>query len=366
MDHVTLERMLSANDSPIHIANWLRNTFFVEIQNRFNSLDSRKRFALFQGEQIPINERNLTDVRTRMGILIEFEIARISNSILEENKIHNLFWSYVVANRFPDLEVRDSNGNKHLRLEIKCLQCIAEEKSANFDTLIKDISPTSDYVIVCLWDWNFDQHAEVNWDSSPWIYKIYVLHAYSLAKLRDTYWLNNPPNNIGDGYQGYDIRFAITSTNGRYSKEQGNYGKLTRIWKPDFQYRPQMNDILQDTENEYNIFTQQIATIGFEILAKKHFNLLHTEYEEILQTNNEQQDRVGFKNEHIAYVYKMSHSHIISLIRAEQIFLIINMVGNYRSSIYQLQDGRLVRLAYNLKPKYIIQRINAILHHDGN
>ena len=366
MDRNNLLRILSADSSPIEKAIWLRNVFFEEIRNRFNSSDSRKRLALYQGEQIPNNERNLTDVRTRMGILIEFEIARISNMILVENNIQNLFWSYVVANRFPDLEVRDADGNKYLRLEIKCLQCIAEEKSANFDTLIKDISPFTDYVIVCLWDWNSAEHNGINWDNAPWIHKIYVLHAYSLAKLRDTYWLNNPPPNIGNGYQGYDIRYAITYADERYSKEQGNYGKLTRIWKSDFQYRPQMDEILHDTENEYIRFSSEIITIGFEILAQRHFNQLHTEFEEIIQTIHEQRTRVGFRNEHIAYVLKMSHRHIMSFIRENQIFIIINMAGNYRSSIYKIQDGDIIRIANNLKPKLILQTINAILHHDGN
>ena len=99
-----------------------------------------------------------------------------------------MFWSYVVANRFPDLEIRENNGNRLLRLEIKCLQCVAEEKSANFDTLIKDINPNTDFVIVCLWDWDNRGNNICQWDSAPKLFKIYVFHAYSLAQLRDTYW----------------------------------------------------------------------------------------------------------------------------------------------------------------------------------
>ena len=361
MDHVTLERMLSANDSPIHIANWLRNTFFVEIQNRFNSLESRKRFALFQGEQIPINERNLTDVRTRMGILIEFEIARISNSILEENNIHNLFWSYVIANRFPDLEIRDNQGNRHLRLEVKCLQCIAEEKSANFDTLLKDISPISDYVIVCLWDWNKEINGEILWDSAPWIYNIYVLHAYSLAKLRDTYWLNNPPPDLVSGYQGYDIRYAITCSNGVYSKEQGNYGKLTRIWKTNFQFRPQMDEILQDTENEYIRFIDEIIPIGFKILVKTHFHQLHFDtFEEINVHNN---NTVGYRHQTLAYLLKIPHAHILNIARENQISLLINMTEKYRCTMFRYQNNRLNRISTNRKPKQIIEDIQNTIHH---
>ena len=150
MNREELIKILHATETPDKIAKWLREQYFPEIMNRYNSEASRKRFGLYRNEQIPSNERNLTDVRTRMGVLIEFELARISNEILPELGIDDVFWSYVVANRFPDLEIRENNGNRLLRLEIKCLQCVAEEKSANFDTLIKDINPNTDFVIVCL------------------------------------------------------------------------------------------------------------------------------------------------------------------------------------------------------------------------
>ena len=105
-----------------------------------------------------------------------------------------------------------------MRLEIKCLQCVAEEKSANFDTLIKDINPNTDFVIVCLWDWDNRGNNICQWDSAPKLFKIYVFHAYSLAQLRDTYWLNKPPANLGTGYQGFDVRYAVTCADSIFSK----------------------------------------------------------------------------------------------------------------------------------------------------
>lgn len=138
MNREELIKILHATETPDKIAKWLRKQYFPEIMNRYNSEASRKRFGLYRNEQIPSNERNLTDVRTRMGVLIEFELARISNEILPELGIDDVFWSYVVANRFPDLEIRENNGNRLLRLEIKCLQCVAEEKSANFEVLLID------------------------------------------------------------------------------------------------------------------------------------------------------------------------------------------------------------------------------------
>ena len=349
--------MLSATPSPKEIAQWLRTEYFPEIVVRFNHESSRKRFGLYQNEQIPANERNLTDVRTRMGILIEFELARISNEFLSEMDINDIFWSYVVANRFPDLEVRKNNGERLLRLEVKCLQCIAEEKSANFDTLIKDIDPKTDYVVVCLWDWSSNPSETYAWDSVPQIYKVYIFHAYSLTKLRDSYWLNNPPANIGGGYQGFDVRYAVTCSNGAYSKEQGNYGKLTRIWKSSFKYKPNETAELLDTETEYLKFQKEIIATGFEILSRSHLQQLSTE-EIIPILKNE--NIIGYKAGQFAYVIQLSRHQLISFAHENNVTVVVKMTEKYRSNIYRILDNSVEKIADDEKPKRVISLINQL------
>ncbi len=352
MNQAELRTMLCAAPRPEAIAQWLRRQYFPEVIAHFNACGSRKRFGLYQGEKIPANERNLTDVRTRMGLLIEFELARISNELLLENGIQDIFWSYVVANRFPDLEIRKSGGDRLLRLEIKCLQCVAEEKSANFDTLIKDIDPRTDFVVVCLWDWDNAPSEEDGWDAVPKIYKIYVFHAYSLASLRDTYWLNRPPRNLGDGFQGFDIRFAVTCANGVYSKEQGNYGKLTRIWKSGFPYRPAQSAALLDTEGEYIGFQKEIIDTGFEILAVNQLKELGAVHVEEIWENG---IRMGFRGGHIAYVQTsaLSTRAIEGFARRNGLSIVVSMNDKYKSSIF-LIGRETSRLLDNGKPKKVI------------
>lgn len=361
MDKYEILKMLTATKPPIEIVVWLRKSYFPEIVRRFNSGNSRKRFGLYQNEQIPMNERNLTDVRTRMGVLIEFEIARISNELLPEVGIDDIFWSYVVANRFPDLEIRNNNGERQLRLEIKCLQCVAEEKSANFDTLKKDIDPSTDYVVVCLWDWSKNRSAICNWDSVPVIYQVYVFHAYSLTMLRDTYWLNNPPSNLGAGFQGFDVRYAVTCANGKYSKEQGNYGKLTRIWKEGFAFRPVNTEELVDTEREYLIFQKEIIFEGFKILA--HIQILaltagEIPVKEVIQGNSV----IGYKADPFIYVLSSKirsrsvHNFLQEIASENGCDTIVVMTEKYRSTIYKLNDKALAQIAVNVKPK------NALLY----
>lgn len=360
MERNEIYKMLTATNNAKDIAVWLRQRYFPEIVKRFNAVDSRKRFGLYQNEKIPVNERNLTDVRTRMGVLIEFELARISNELLPEVGINDIFWSYVVANRFPDLEVRNNNGDRQLRLEIKCLQCIAEEKSANYDTLKKDIDPITDFVVVCLWDWSKKASDHCNWDSVPMIYKIYVFHAYSLTMLRDTYWLNNPPKDLGNGFQGFDVRYAVTCKDGMYSKEQGNYGKLTRIWKKGFEYRPIETDELIDTEQEYLTFQEEIVFEGFKILANNQLSELSGDNDAAIEEVFWSGTHVGYKTDGFVYIISSKigtrsvQQKLLAIAAENHAQIIVSMTDKYRSTVYSVRRNKLIQLARDKKPKYIV------------
>lgn len=356
MNKETLVKMLCASESPENIAAFLRDEYFPEIMSKFNSESSRKRFGLYQNEQIPTNERNLTDVRTRLGVLIEFELARLSNELLLEMEITDIFWSYVVANRFPDLEIRKNNGDRLLRLEIKCLQCVAEEKSANFDTLIKDINPNADFVVVCLWDWSKEGSSNCQWDSAPKLFSIYVFHAYSLAQMRDTYWLNKPPANLGNGYQGFDVRYAVTCADGVFSKEQGNYGKLTRIWKNGFEYRPVETPALLDTESEYIRFQREIIITGFSLLAKKQLRELNNETVIDICING---SPVGYAAGDVGFVMvSLQKAKAREIAQLYKLSYIVSMTEKYRSTIYKIQSDSVIEVAKNEKPKNVVGLIN--------
>ena len=352
-------KMLTAKYPPKEIAVWLRGSYFPELKARFNADDSRKRFGLYKGEKMPVNERNLTDVRTRLGVLIEFELARLSNDVLKEFEISDLFWSYVVANRFPDLEIRNNNGDRFLRIEVKSLQCIAEEKSANFDTLLKDVDPNTDYVVACSWDWNYDKPKVYAWDAVPLIDKIYVFHAYSLAQLRDTYWLNCPPRDLGSGYQGFDIRNAVTCKHGKYSREQGNCGKLMRIWDEGFRFRPNDSEELRDTEKEYSRFKDEIIWKGFELLARRQLLELGLGVVEPILLGGKS---VGYISGDVAYFLSSGNSASSSAYQTYALehgaSRIVIMRENYRSNVFKLQSDSWIKVESDAKPKTVV----TILH----
>ena len=353
MDKEDLMKMLMADSSPAEIAAWLRQEYLPYLISRFNVEDVRKRLGLYMGERIPDNERNLTDVRNRVSLIIEYELARLSNDILKCHEIDSFFWCYVVANRFPDLEVRKNNGERCLRIEVKCLQSIAEEKSANFDTLIKDINPNTDYVVVFLWEWFYMDGVAFSWDRAPKILGSYVFHAASLAKLRDTYWLNKPPADMGSGWQGFDLRYAVNCKEGVYSEEEGNYGKLLRIWQEGFEYRPIETVELLDTERAYIEFKNNVVLEGFKSLCEYHLQIMCRTQIENIHIDGEY---VGAKCGEYGFVFKSRVGGIPALVKVasdNNLRFIVSMTDKYVSTGYELIDNRLVSKFSGLKPKLL-------------
>lgn len=262
-----LHEAISASLSVEKTLDWFELTYLPELLNRINSEKSRRRLSIYGGEQIPTNERNLTDTRNRVGLILEYELARISNEILAENGIDDLFWSYTVANRFPDLEVHNLDGETKMKIEAKALQSCAEEKSANFSTLLKNINPQSDYLVVFLWEWDTDRPGKTNWDRAVKVQKIYVFHAYSIAKLRDCYWLNTPPSNC-NLYQGFDLRDPVNCNGSSFNREEGNVGKILRLWKEGFVYSGKSNGLIERTIDSYIKFQNEVIKAGFKTVAK--------------------------------------------------------------------------------------------------
>lgn len=202
MTATQLRNFLLGRRSPLETLDFLSNEFLPAVVERLNESSTRRLIALYGGDRVPENERNLTDVRNRISLLIEYKMAWIGNEITQAYGVAEVFWANVVANRFPDLEIRNNQGFLGLRIEVKCLQAVAKEKAANFDTLKKDLHLNTDYVVVFIWEW-FGEQNSASWDRAPKILRAFVFQASSLAELRDYAWLETPPNTLGNGFQGF-------------------------------------------------------------------------------------------------------------------------------------------------------------------
>lgn len=338
--------------------SFLTREFMPAVVTRLNEIGTRRRMALYGGDRVPENERNLTDVRNRMSLLIEYKLAWIGNDILSEAKIDDFFWTNVVANRFPDLEVRSTNGRRGIRVEVKCLEAIAEEKSANFDTLKKDLNPRTDFVAVFLWEWFRDQ-AAVAWDRAPKILKCYVFHASSLAELRDYNWLNNPPNGLGNGFQGYDFRFAVNCNDSTYNEEEGNYGKLLRIWPSGAIYAPGLSPLLKETSTLCRAFEEDVIWSGFEVLAADILEKFGDGG--VVPLLNATGQTAGFRNTKIGMILKRrapKAKEQVDTCKLAGVKRAVVMTDKYQWSDNELIGNRLVRRDQGRKPKHLINHLS--------
>jgi len=258
-----LRLLAGSTDDSEQVLGFLREVFLPEVLARLRT-QVRRSCALFDNDFIPTNERNLTDVRTRMGGLLEYEFAQAVRSVLHAQGLDDPALTYEVAHKFPDLSFRFfADGRRGLRFEIKAVQAVAEEKAANFDTLIKDIRKARDFVVALLWDWKEEAEGPSRY---PHIRAAFVFDAYDLALMRDCYWLNRPPKNLGGGRQGFDLRYAVTCSDGKYKKEEGNLGKLMRIFDHAFEDNLPEAVKASSTLSHYYEFQTETYRFGFEMV----------------------------------------------------------------------------------------------------
>jgi hypothetical protein len=329
--------------------DWLADDLLRVVRERLNAPLVRARLGLFNGEVIPSNERNLIDTRTRVSLIYEYLLAdTISELLLETGG--GEFCAYVVANRFPDLEIRDRHGNRGVRLEVKCLQSTAEEKAANFSTLIKDIDRDHDFLIVFLWEWSYDA-ADVRWDRAPLLLDSFAFSAQALARLRDWNWLNRPSARQGRAYQGFDIRGAVTSNSDVYKEEEGNYGKLLRLWDSGFALRPPMNPLMVRTEADFVRFRQIALHSGFESLSRTILQSVVDEAE--LRPVTFEGAAIGFRRGRHWFILSSSIAtdRLVALMRREGAQDVIVFTDKYTWRHCALNGGRLRNVTDWDKPK---------------
>ena len=262
-----LDLLDGTSENPERVLEYLTDQLLPRAVEMLNEEMLPRAVPLFPEDALPTNQRNLTDVRTRIGILLEYEFAKaVTASLPAAVQERGIDLTYVVANQFPDLAFRAGDGRIGVRFEVKAIEAIAEEKSANFSTLMKDIRKGTDFVVILLWEWNQHETAPKQY---PHVDSFFVIDAYQLAQIRDCKWLNTPPSGLKSARQGFDLTFAVNASGDSFNKEGGNYGKLMRI------FDPQHEDLLADPANlrqtldTYYRFTQEAARLGLQHIGQR-------------------------------------------------------------------------------------------------
>ncbi len=187
--------------------------FGIQKDNLLSRLNQLARDLMSTEASFPrvMNNRNLTDRRGRIGILLEYSMPHMLNDILGEGSS-----GYIVSNRFGDIYLK--LGDKMYWIEIKCLDLNAEEYAGNLTTPIAWIPPSGLLMIIVY------ENTETYDSFHPNILDVGVFEARAIAKMRNYGWLKADSTQILlDG--------ASLKGNGYWKREEENLGKLGRIAK---------------------------------------------------------------------------------------------------------------------------------------
>lgn len=253
-----------------------QNTILPEVQIKINTGRFHKMSSKLKTELLPTNQRNLTDARTRIGTLLEYQFAFELNNLLKDKYyLREYDVGFVLANQYPDLVIRNELHEVVLRIEMKSIQGISEEKSANFDALIRNIEKNADLLCIILWEWESIESKQTELDY-PKISKIYLFDAYEIAKMRDCGWLKNISSQLGNKIIDVSGVYVPINTT-TFKQEEGNIGKILRI-----------NTNQENTAAIlYEKFKKEVQLFGIQQIVKQCVRLFSGHEQEIIFDSNE-------------------------------------------------------------------------------
>lgn len=175
-------------------------------------------------EPLPVNTRQLSSYRTRLGTMLEYALSTELQYILEETFQEKLYLTFAVAHEYPDFYLRDKELNKLLRIEMKAVDADSDEQAARFDVLTNDIDPKRDFLFFVGWEWVTEKFTSGKEWEHPNIFAHVIIPAIEIAMERDKRLLCT-----GGRIEGGKVLVPSTSNPGQMCKDPGNFGKFWRI-----------------------------------------------------------------------------------------------------------------------------------------
>jgi len=192
-------------------------------------------------EPIPEKYTGKSSYRSRIGIIMEGVLGDKINEILSQSFSNQFTLTNNLVNEFPDFYIRDQSFNIKMGLDIKCVHRKSEEKSARFDTLIKDLKE-DDFLLLISWDWKSIGDA-----SFPYILDHALIKAIPIAKERDKR-LRITGGCIQDGKV-----YIKSKKDNKMIKDNHNFGKLNRLI-----HESRINQLFCKDVEEYIKFTKKL------------------------------------------------------------------------------------------------------------
>jgi hypothetical protein len=219
-----LERVVSDNTEIDEKIDLLNTQIFPDLVEYFNSGEASDRLTRLTKdiEPVPDHSRNVTEIRTRVGLLLEFNLGIVIEEYLPEDHVV----SYGASQAHTDLVLRGADRKPTIRLEVKAIEDIAEEKAASYEDMVHSIDPRKDILAIFVWGWRPD-YTNGTETRIPQLYDLRAFEMKEISMARDLFWMQNP--NSGNKNM-IDISMpVIQRTPGELKEEEGNMGKLTRI-----------------------------------------------------------------------------------------------------------------------------------------
>lgn len=219
-----LREVISEDTAIGEKVNLLNTQVFPDIVEEFNTGDAADRLTRLTRdiEPVPNHSRNVTEIRTRVGLLLEFNLGIVIEEYLPEEHVV----SYGASQAHTDLVLRGNDRKPTVRLEVKAIEDIAEEKAASYEDMVHSIDPQKDILAIFTWGWRPD-YSNGTETRIPQLYDLRAFEMREISMARDLFWMQSP--NSGNKNM-MDISMPVIQKNpGELKEEQGNMGKLTRI-----------------------------------------------------------------------------------------------------------------------------------------
>lgn len=217
-----LREVISEDTAIGEKVNLLNTQVFPDIVEEFNTGDAADRLTRLTRdiEPIPDHSLNVTETRTRVGVLFETSIGKIISDYLPDEYTV----SYGVSQAQTDVIIRGGSQHPSLRFEVKAIEDISEEKAASYEDLVHSIDPTRDILVILSWGWHRDCQGGTE-IRSPYFYDLQAFEMREISLARDILWVQNP-----NSENMIDVSMPVLRESPRELKEEGgNFGKLTRI-----------------------------------------------------------------------------------------------------------------------------------------
>ena len=269
MEAAQLRQLLSRyDDAPRALVDAFNDDILPSAVDALNRTVSVRQISKLVTERLPQNERNLTDARTRLGVLLEYALATVINAEWQQKLGGEYALAFVVANRYPDLVSRDRSHRPGVRIEVKAIEAVSEEKSANLDVLMRDTRNAGDILCVLVWEWRVVKEGDVVIEY-PHIYKAFAFAARTIAKIRDTAWLRDMSR---AKFKGIDVGGPVVGSQDGVKEEEHNMGKLLRIGSEDIFADTALAPYKDDSDVcRYREFRQFTITLGIQTIASRAF-----------------------------------------------------------------------------------------------